>query len=172
MSSTMGWLGAARLGDYCASKWALGGLADVARQEINADALPVGVHLVCPYLVHTPLFAGALEAPPAGASCAVRCAHRATRVLVRKLTPDVVADAILDGLVFSHGRHKTSFLPFVTRLLALAPRLLLSPSLAAFDWVVATVGGSWGMLAFAGKSHAAAAGADAATATRGGEARR
>lgn len=155
VSSTMGWLGASRLGDYCASKWALGGLADVARQEINADALPVGVHLVCPYIISTTLFSGALETPPENAGCAVRCAHRVTRVLVRKLTPEVVADAILDGLVFSNGRHKTAFLPFITRILALAPRLILSPSLDAFDWVIATVGGSWGMRAFAGKSHAA-----------------
>lgn len=63
MSSVMGFLGSARLPDYCSSKWALLGLTESLRLELRARGLKgVGISAVCPYLVDTGLFHGAFVA--------------------------------------------------------------------------------------------------------------
>jgi len=174
LGSVMGWLGAARLGDYCASKWAVNGLADVARLEVNARwprGGAVGVHLVCPYVVDTDLFAGAFGAPPRGAPLLARLLAPLIACLLPRLRAARVAAAVLDAVALAPGKHRVAFLPWFTRFLAQVPRVLFFAKLSAFDALVAAAGGQhgmdgWGAKAGAGAGAGAGAAAPAAKAAR------
>jgi all-trans-retinol dehydrogenase (NAD+) len=65
VGSIMGLLGSARLTDYCASKWALLGLAESLRLELARDGLgaAIPVSAVCPYAVATGMFEGIFRDP-------------------------------------------------------------------------------------------------------------
>ncbi|GBG27926.1 Short-chain dehydrogenase/reductase family 16C member 6 [Hondaea fermentalgiana] len=104
VSSLMGLLPGAQLADYCAAKHAAVGLHEAMRLEVK-DV--VHFLLVCPYLVDTPMFQGAFEAP--------------NLWLVRKLFPPLRAGAVADSILGALcQRQYTLILP---RVLALAPFL-------------------------------------------------
>lgn len=149
LGSLMGWLGAKGLADYCASKWAVNGLADCARLEVNAGAGGgkgrTGVHLICPYIVDTSLFAGAFGAPPPEANFLAKLIARLLSAVLPHLSPSRVAKSILDGVALNTGKHRTSFLPWTTRFLAQVPRLVFFAKLAWFDKLLEVSGGRWGM---------------------------
>ncbi|CAK9001643.1 unnamed protein product [Durusdinium trenchii] len=98
LSSMMGFLGSARLSDYCASKWALLGLTESIRLELRAQQCTgVGVMAVCPYLVDTQMFNGAFE----GADSATvfrQCVAWLRSLVFAKLSAKDVAAAILAEL--------------------------------------------------------------------------
>lgn len=98
MSSVMGFLGSARLPDYCSSKWALLGLTESLRLELRARGLKgVGVSAVCPYLVDTGLFHGAFVAADRKTTFRRLLAYLRSLVFP-VLHADDVAQALTDAL--------------------------------------------------------------------------
>ncbi len=149
MGSLMGWLGAKRLADYCASKWAINGLADCARLEVNDGAgggkSRTGIHLICPYIVDTELFAGAFGVPPPQAHWTVKFISKIINIFLPRLSSSFVSKSILDGVALNTGKHRTSFLPWTTRFIAQVPRLALFAKPAWFDAIMEVSGGRYGM---------------------------
>ena len=149
MGSLMGWLGAKRLADYCASKWAINGLADCARLEVNDGAgggkSRTGIHLICPYIVDTELFAGAFGVPPQQAHWTVKFISKIINIFLPRLSSSFVSKSILDGVALNTGKHRTSFLPWTTRFIAQVPRLALFAKPSWFDAIMEMSGGRYGM---------------------------
>lgn len=63
VSSLMGVLGAARLSDYCSSKWASLGFHESLRLELASNPETRNIHMlaVCPHILDTPMFEGAFQ---------------------------------------------------------------------------------------------------------------
>jgi all-trans-retinol dehydrogenase (NAD+) len=81
VSSYAGLIGGCNLADYCASKFAVMGLAEVLTLEIKTDGRNINTTAICPYLINTGLFQGA-----AGSK------H------VPTLTPEFAAGRIMDAI--------------------------------------------------------------------------
>ena len=150
VSSAMGSVGAARLADYCATKFANVGLAESLRLELARDGLydAIGSVLAMPYVVETGLFRGALESPLDAVGAALRALGG-----LRVLAPDEVAAAVL-GAVQRGGHHELT-LPWRLGALQRLARLLLP--LRAFDATIGLLGGIHGMSSWVG--HGAGGGA-------------
>jgi len=149
ISSMMGFLGSARLSDYCASKWALLGFAESLRLELRAQQCSsVGIMAVCPYLVDTQMFRGAFE----GADRSTwfrRCVGWLRSLVFSKLrTPDVAA------AILAHLDHDLAQLPpqlFLPWHAAWVPVLLRSLP-ASWQYILLDLGGGcFGMDSFQGE---------------------
>lgn len=138
ISSMMGILGSAQLSAYCATKWALLGLADSLRMELHRDGLrsAIPVIAVCPYAVRTGLFPGLFDASKAPGQ-----ANWLRDALCPVLTPAAVADAVVASI--RRWRPAIVTIPWYAHWGVLACRLLLP--LWALDWVVGWSGGWQGV---------------------------
>lgn len=138
VSSMMGLLGSARLAAYCASKWALLGLAESLRLELQRDGFTdeqVPVVAACPYAASTPMFAGIFDDP--------RDRNPLRAALFPKLTPRHVAEAIVTAI---HGwRSATIAVPPLLYWGAWAARAL---PLWAYDSLTGWFGGWHGMSSY------------------------
>jgi all-trans-retinol dehydrogenase (NAD+) len=147
--SVMGLIGSARLSEYVAGKWALLGLVESLRLELQRDGLYDAVATVAllPSHVSTGLFEGAFEddANPVRALC------------FPPLRDTAVARAAVDAV--AAGGHHVLVLPRSLGWITLLARLALP--LRAFDTFVGWFGGWRGMNSFRGRGdgHAAMKGA-------------
>ena len=139
MSSLMGLMGGARLVDYCASKFAVVGLAEALRLEGTAA---VAVAVLCPYVVDTGMFRGAFEATW----------H--TR-LVKRAFPFLSAERVAAAAVFTaeRGLSVTRTVPAFFGPLVGVARCLPSP---VYEAVLLVMGGDRGMDSFVGRGSGAA----------------
>lgn len=81
VSSYAGLLGGTLLSDYCASKFAVMGLAESVTLELKSDGHDVQTTAICPYLIDTGLFQGAAGNP-----------------FIPTLKPEETADRIMEAI--------------------------------------------------------------------------
>lgn len=137
MSSMMGLLGGAGLADYCATKWAVGGMMEALRLELRRNRC-FGVHTltVCPFAVQTGMFEGiyAQDRP-----------WSLRAILFPLLAPTHVSVATLAAL---RARRTLVTVPWFLSWAVCVVRLL---PVALYDWVLAMMGGCHGMDTFKGR---------------------
>lgn len=152
VSSVMGLIGGARLTDYCASKWALLGMLESLRLELQRDGLggQIGCIAVLPYVTSTGLFRGIFEDP--------RAANPLRAWLFPPLSPASVAAETLRAV--RRGGDAVVTLPAVLYWAAIFSKLL---PLSLSDAIAGYFGGWHGMSSFIGHSSAATAGIEAAS---------
>jgi all-trans-retinol dehydrogenase (NAD+) len=143
----MGLIGGARLTDYCASKWALLGLAESLRLELARDGLAgeLSVVSLAPYATATGMFSGIFSD--------ARDRNALREALFPQLRPAQVAAAILTAV--RAGGNALVVLPASAGVAFTAARAILP--LAAFDLLVGWCGGWHGMSSFKGRAGAAEA---------------
>lgn len=132
-SSIMSLLGTARISAYCSSKWAVTGMMESLRLELQSqNVTSVATLTVCPYMITTDMFTGALED---GSLWWVR-------LLFPLLHADRVSRDILDAL--EAGRTML-VIPWTTELFGRVLRLL---PMGYQDLVLGIMGGWFGMDTF------------------------
>ncbi|MEE2961552.1 MAG: SDR family oxidoreductase [Myxococcota bacterium] len=129
MASSAGFIGAARLTDYCSSKWAAVGFDESLRMELRHTAPGINTTVVCPFLIDTGMFQGAQTRFP---------------FLLPILKESNVADQIIDSI--AKKRQKLIVPPFVN----LVPIFRILPT-AVFDKVADFLGINAAMDKFTGR---------------------
>lgn len=81
IASYAGLVGGCNLADYCASKFAIMGMVESLTLELKTDGINVNTTAVCPYLISTGLFEGAV-----GSKC------------VPTILPEQAADRIMEAI--------------------------------------------------------------------------
>lgn len=140
VSSIMGLIGSARLSDYCASKWALLGLVESLRLELQRHGYGGRIDTVAilPYAAATGMFPGIFEDA------------RDRNWLRSLLFPLLTADAVAEPLVRAAQRHGDAVvtLPPLVYWMSLAVHAL---PVSWGDAVTGFFGGHHGMSAFKGQ---------------------
>ena len=85
IASTCGFLSASRLSDYCASKHALIAAHNSLRLEVSRQKKQIDFTLICPNTTNTGMFKGVKQK---------------LQALIPILTPDQVADAVVDAVKY------------------------------------------------------------------------
>lgn len=129
IASASGFIGAARLTDYAASKHAAVGFDESLRMEMRHLGHRIDTTVVCPYFVDTGMFDGARSATP----------H-----LLPFLNAGAVADRILNAV---RWRHRRVLMPSTVGLVFFARYLPVS----WFDWLVDRLGINHSMDEFRGR---------------------
>lgn len=137
VSSIMGLIGSARLSDYCASKWALLGLVESLRLELQRDGYggKIDTVAILPYAAATGMFPGIFEDA------------RDVNWLRSALFPMLTADAVAESLVAAaqaHGDAVVTLPPLVYWMSAMVHAL----PVAWGDAVTGFFGGHHGMSSF------------------------
>lgn len=92
VASLASFLGAPNISAYCASKHAVLGLSEVLLMELTAERSPVGITIVCPGIIDTPLLGGRVVGANIGEQqlvCQQAYYH------AHGCSPDVVAEGIV-----------------------------------------------------------------------------
>lgn len=145
VASVMGLVGSARLGAYCASKWALLGLSESLRMELHRDGRNgVSVVTVAPYLVGDSLMFKGAFAGDASAAGLLRAA------VFPPVSAASVARATLAAV--AARRDAVLVLPWHAHAALLALRAL---PLFLADALVGSMGGWHGMAAAAANTQSA-----------------
>lgn len=129
IASAGGLIGAPKLSDYSASKFAAVGFDDVLRQELARDGGNVRTTVVCPYYIDTGMFSGVKTRFPS---------------LLPILKPEDVADRVIRAVL--RNEQRVLLPPFVAIVF---PGRLLPPAL--FDQLAAFFGINKTMDEFTGR---------------------
>lgn len=129
VASAAGLVGAVKMTDYCASKFAVVGFNEALRLETKSLKQPVKTTVVCPFFVDTGMFEGVRTSVP---------------FLLPLLRPDAVAERIIKAIL----RNQTRVL--MPRLIhSISPSRLLPVRL--FDRILGWLGVTTSMDAFRGR---------------------
>jgi len=139
VSSLMGVLGAARLSDYCSSKWASLGFHESLRLELASNPETRNIHMlaVCPHILDTPMFEGAFQANSILEKLVTFC--------FPPLKVTDVSARVVSAMTF--GEHFL-ILPIFMRIV---PRVLHVLPVPIMDFILGIVGGRSGMNGFKGR---------------------
>jgi short-subunit dehydrogenase len=126
IASAAGLLAVPRMGDYCATKFAVVGFTDSLRMEMKKYGHPIGITCVCPSVIDTGMFAG-FKAP----------------MFNPILKPDYVAKKVVDAVKKEKSYVKIPGMVIITPLMKFFP--------AAFgDWLAKVTGVTKAMDHFVG----------------------
>jgi all-trans-retinol dehydrogenase (NAD+) len=129
VASAAGWVGVARLTDYCSSKWAAVGFDESLRVELKKTAPGVKTTVVCPYYIDTGMFEG-------------------VKTRFSFLLPILKEEKVADGVVKAIRRNRAQV--FLPPLVHIVPVLRFLPS-GLFDTVANILGINASMDEFVGR---------------------
>ncbi|HAA02038.1 MAG TPA: short-chain dehydrogenase [Syntrophobacteraceae bacterium] len=118
IASAGGIVGASRMVDYCASKFAAFGFDEALRMEIRKNRWRIKTTVVCPYYINTGMFAGVRTRFP---------------WLLPILEEDLVAGRIMHAIQFNKKRLLMPLIVYSVWLLRLLP-------VVVFDWITTLLG--------------------------------
>ena len=143
ISSLMGLMAGAKLSDYASSKFALVGLYEALRLELEPVHPRVSFVTVCPYAISTGMFDGIFDA---------NTHTRVVRTLFPLLTPQTAARGVVRAV---ERRQTLAVLPEFMAPLINVVRCLPSP---LYEFVLRIMGAQTGMDAFRGRGLSATPG--------------
>ncbi|HBZ54527.1 MAG TPA: short-chain dehydrogenase, partial [Syntrophobacteraceae bacterium] len=118
IASAGGIVGASRMVDYCASKFAAFGFDEALRMEIRKNRWRIKTTVVCPYYINTGMFAGVRTRFP---------------WLLPILEEELVAGRIMHAIQFNKKRLLMPLIVYSVWLLRLLP-------VVVFDWITTLLG--------------------------------